>query len=635
MSRVIVIGGGLSGLSAAHTVLERGGNVLVLDKMAFCGGNSTKATSGINGALTRTQQDLGIPDSAETFYRDTAASALKGQFQENDGFMDPKNNPYLPLNRVLAYHSAPAVHWLQDAFNLDLSLVGQLGGASFPRTHRGKEKFPGMTITYALMEKLEKIIEEHPHRATLLTKARATELITENGAVVGVKYEKGGKTFTEHGPVVVATGGFGADFTENSILQQVRPEWAHLPTTNGPHCTGDGLKMCRAIGGGDVDLEWVQVHPTGMVHPDEPDAKVKFLAAEALRGAGGIILDNQGHRFVDELQRRDHVTGKMWDRKAGPYRLVLNSAAASQLTWHVEHYEGRGLMKKVNGGAELAALIGCPEANLSTTFNAYNKNSKTGKPEPVTGKKFFPACPWSTNDSYYVAEITPVIHYTMGGVTCNEESAVTTSFPNGDVIPGVFVAGEVMGAVHGRNRLGGSSLLDCVVFGRVAGNSAARYQLGQLASGKVSAASGASGLVNLTIDPNTKSVTINFDGNTAPAAASAGPAGESGKIPRDTSYDFDGEGNSDKAEKAEEGDKEYTMAEVAKHTTKDDCWVVVNGEVLNATSFLEEHPGGAKAIMLYAGKDATKEFNMLHEANVVKKYAPEIIIGTLKPSAKL
>lgn len=635
MSRVIVIGGGLAGLSAAHTVLERGGSVMVLDKMSFCGGNSTKATSGINGALTRTQQDLGIPDSAETFYRDTAASALKGEHQENDGFMDPKNNPYLPLNRVLAYESAPAVHWLQDAFNLDLSLVGQLGGASFPRTHRGKEKFPGMTITYALMEKLEKIIKEQPHRAALLTKTRATELIHENGTVVGVKYEKGGKTFTERGPVIVATGGFGADFSENSILRQVRPEWAHLPTTNGPHCTGDGLKMCRAIGGGDVDLEYVQVHPTGMVHPNEPDAKVKFLAAEALRGAGGIVIDNQGHRFVDELQRRDHVTGKMWDRDAGPYRLVLNSAAAAQLTWHVEHYEGRGLMKKANSGAELAAIVGCPEANLRNTFDSYNHASTTGHPEASTGKKFFPACPWSTNDSYYVAEITPVIHYTMGGVTCNTEAAVIKSFPDGDVVPGVYVAGEVMGAIHGRNRLGGSSLLDCVVFGRVAGDSAARYQLAQLASGAVSAPGRASGLVNLVVDPNNKSVTIVFGEGAGSAAAANTPAGETGSIPRDTSYDFDGEGNPDKSDEASTEQKEYTLADVAKHTTAEDCWVAVNGAVLDVTSFLEDHPGGAKAILLYAGKDASKEFNMLHEANVVDKYAPECIIGTLKPTAKL
>ena len=86
--------------------------------------------------------------------------------------------------------------------------------------------------------------------------------------------------------VIIATGGFAADFATDSILAKVRPDLMALPTTNGEHCTGDGIKMALAIGAGTVDMESVQVHPTGLVHPDEPDAKVKFLAAEALRVSG-------------------------------------------------------------------------------------------------------------------------------------------------------------------------------------------------------------------------------------------------------------------------------------------------------------------------------------------------------------
>merc|ERR1719265_2758094 len=82
-----------------------------------------------------------------------------------------------------------------------------------------------------------------------------------------------------------------------------RPDLLHLPTTNGEHCTGDGIKMSEAIGAKTIDLEWVQVHPTGLVKPDEPDAKVKFLAAEALRGVGGLVLDANGKRFANELGR--------------------------------------------------------------------------------------------------------------------------------------------------------------------------------------------------------------------------------------------------------------------------------------------------------------------------------------------
>ena len=89
----------------------------------------------------------------------------------------------------MAEESKPAVDWLINAFGLDLSLVSRLGGHSEPRTHRGKERFPGMTITYALMEKFEKICKENPERARLIVKAKVTEIIYENDVVKGVKYE--------------------------------------------------------------------------------------------------------------------------------------------------------------------------------------------------------------------------------------------------------------------------------------------------------------------------------------------------------------------------------------------------------------------------------------------------------------
>lgn len=108
----------------------------------------------------------------------------------------------------------------------------------------------------------------------------------------------------------------------------------HLPTTNGDHCTGDGQKMVLDIGGNGIDLEKVQVHPTGLVDPNEPDAKVKFLAAEALRGVGGLLLDSEGNRFADELGHRDYVTQRMWDNDKFPVRLILNGQASKEIDWH-------------------------------------------------------------------------------------------------------------------------------------------------------------------------------------------------------------------------------------------------------------------------------------------------------------
>ena len=303
--QVIVVGGGLAGLSAAHTVLQAGGRVLVLDKSPFCGGNSTKATSGINAAGTRAQRALNIPDSPEQFERDTLASAESGARPD--------------LIHALTHESGPAVEWLVDSFGLDLSVVGLLAAHTYPRTHRGKdgsESFPGMMITYRLMEKLDEIVADGTGRARLINKATVTKLLREGSAVVGVEFIVDGKTCTAYGPVVISTGGFGADFTADSLLSRVEKEWRtlpawqgislppllSLPTTNGPHCTGDGIKLALDVGARVVDLRAVQVHPTGLVDPREPDAKVKWLAAEALRGAGGVIIDARGQRFCDEVR---------------------------------------------------------------------------------------------------------------------------------------------------------------------------------------------------------------------------------------------------------------------------------------------------------------------------------------------
>jgi len=480
MHQVIVVGGGLSGLSAAHTVLEHGINVLVIDKNPFFGGNSTKATSGINGALTKAQRAHGIQDTPEIFEEDT----MRGGAKRPD------------LVKVLCHESAPGVDWIVDKFGVDLSLVSRLGGHSQPRTHRGKERFPGMTITYGLMERLEEIEETNDGRVRILLKTKVEKFITDAaGNVCGVEATNNkGERILEKGPVIITTGGFGADFTENSLLNQYRPDLAHLPTSNGEHCTGDGLKMAMAIGAECVDLEWVQVHPTGLVHPDEPDAKVKFLAAEALRGVGGLLLDITGNRFCNELGRRDYVTGQMWKNKGvtmgetAGFFLCLNSKASEEITWHCKHYKGRGLMKSYTHMSEFAKEYGIPLENIDNTFKAYNdiaaKQEKDpdngpydayggGKSWDSWGKKFYHNLPMKVDDAFHVAIVTPLIHYTMGGIKINEDSEVLGA---GDkVIGGLYAGGEAAGGVHGSNRLGGNSLLDCVVFGRVSARSAARH----------------------------------------------------------------------------------------------------------------------------------------------------------------
>jgi len=470
----IVVGGGLAWFSAAHTILEYGGRAVVLDKSPFCGGNSTKATSGINGSGTSSQKAKGIKDDADIFLSDT----LKG------GAKKPE------VAKVMCVESGPGVEWLIEKFDLDLSLVARLGGHSQPRTHRGAERFPGMTITYALMQRFEKIAETSD-RARIVNKARVFNLLTDGPKqVIGCEYEKAGMAYNEYGPVILCSGGFGADFGSDSLLAKYRPDLLHLPTTNGEHCTGDGIKMGERINAKTIDLEWVQVHPTGLVKIDDADAKVKFLAAEALRGVGGVLIDKTGMRFCNELGRRDYVSGMMWKNQP-PFRLCLNSKASKEIHWHCEHYKGRGVMKYYANMQALCTETGINPETLKKTLSDHTSLGEkqladenggsfdaypSGKSYDEFGKKFFHNLPTTFEDEYNIAIVTPTIHYCMGGLEISAKGEVASNA--GGVIQGLYAAGEIAGGVHGNNRLGGNSLLDCVVFGRVTGRFCAEWMFG-------------------------------------------------------------------------------------------------------------------------------------------------------------
>ncbi|KAI0021176.1 flavocytochrome c [Xylariomycetidae sp. FL0641] len=618
--RVIVVGGGLSGLSAAHSIYLAGGNVVVLDKQGFFGGNSTKATSGINGALTRTQVDHKIGDSVKQFYDDTLKSARD------------KARP--DLIKVLTYKSAAAVEWLQDVFNLDLTLVSRLGGHSQPRTHRGHDaKFPGMAITYALMQRLEELAESEPERVQIIKKARVTNLNKEGNKVTGVQYEAGGESSSVDGPVVLATGGYAADFGDSSLLKQHRPDTFGLATTNGAHATGDGQKMVMAIGGNGIDMDKVQVHPTGLVDPKDPGSKWKFLAAEALRGEGGLLLNADGDRFCDELGHRDYVSGMMWKEKEKnkfPIRLILNSKASKTLDFHTRHYSGRGLMKKMTG-QQLAKEIGCKPDHLQKTFTTYNAIAD-GKQKDPWGKKFFHNGPVDINDDFHVAVMEPVLHFTMGGIEINDKAQVLNQ--SKQPFEGLFACGELAGGVHGANRLGGSSLLGCVVYGRVAGDSASNYLFQQALSGTAAGAAQRLGQISLHIDPSQPGkMSVEWGGGASGGSLpSAGqqtsatgptPTADGGKSAQPAA-------KPQSAKKFEIPEKEISMEEVAKHNKKDDLWVVVKGVVMDLTNWLDEHPGGPQAIMNFMGRDATEEFEMLHDDEVIPKYAPQQVIGRVK-----
>jgi flavocytochrome c len=491
-----------------------------------------------------------------------------------------------------------------------------------------------MAITYALMQRLEELAETEPERVQIIKKARVTAVNKEGNKITGVTYEFGGESATVDGPVVLATGGYAADFTETSLLKKWRPDTFHLSSTNGVHATGDGQKMVMAIGGNGIDMDKVQVHPTGLVDPKDPGSKWKFLAAEALRGEGGLLLNGDGDRFCDELGHRDYVSGEMWkekDKGKFPVRLILNSKASNVLDFHTRHYSGRGLMKKMTG-KELAKEIGCTPEHLQSTFKAYN-DIADGKEKDPYGKKFFHNGPVDVNDDFHVAVMEPVLHFTMGGIEINDKAEILNS--EGKPFEGLYACGELAGGVHGANRLGGSSLLGCVVYGRVAGDTASNYLFQRALKGSAAGTAQRLGQISLHIDPSQPGkVSVEWGSGSSGTGSTQAQQSQSSAAPvMSSSGDSKDAGKVSKPNKPSEfkiPEKEYTMEEVAKHNKKEDLWVVVKGVVMDVTNWLDEHPGGPQAIMNFMGRDATEEFEMLHDDEVIPKYAANQVIGRVK-----
>ncbi|KAJ2586972.1 hypothetical protein H4R99_008298, partial [Coemansia sp. RSA 1722] len=496
---IVVVGGGLAGLAAAIEALQQTqgtkADVVMVEKEPRTGGNSAKASSGINGAWTDTQKDQGIADSTEAFENDTLRS---GRGLSNG-----------TLVKRLTQESAQSVAWLQSHFSLDLNIIAQLGGHSAARTHRRPDTADGrpQPVGWGIVSTLAARLSDQP-RFRLVSEAQVVELIkdtrTSASGVEGVVYKTtdGELHRLRASAVVLATGGFAGDGgAANGLLHKYAPQLASLPSTNGKFATGDGVKLGMAIGADLVGMEHVQVHPTGFVSPADPTAPTKFLAAEALRGAGGLLLNGKGERFVNELDTRDNVTDAInaacssTSTRAGypdadtngPSAFLVLSQAAADAFGHgaLGFYEKMRLINRATGISGLAAAMRVPLATLSKTLSSHDDVRSSGSVDEF-GKKTFPQPALNADQTslYFWAVVTPSIHYTMGGLRFDEKARVLQAGSQSP-IPGLFAAGEVTGGLHGANRLAGNSLLECVVFGREAGRQAALAVLKTINEGKL------------------------------------------------------------------------------------------------------------------------------------------------------
>lgn len=438
---VVVIGAGGAGMTAAITAHEAGKEVILLEKMPYAGGNTTKSTGGMNAAETSVQAELGIEDSVQTFIDDT----MTGGKNVND----------LALVTTMAENSAEAIDWLAS-IGAPLPEVSFSGGATNKRIHRPEG---GAAVGPYLVEKLLAKIGED--EISLLYNTEATELIVEDGAVTGVKATGDGVRYTINAKaVVLATGGFGANL---EMCAAYSPDLAGFVTTNSPCATGDGIKMAEAVGAATVDMGQIQIHPTVY-------QATSLMVTESVRGGGAILVNASGERFVDEMETRDVVSAAEIAQEGGYAYLVFDQAQRDNLS-AIDSYVSNGLTVQADTIEDLATQMGVDASNLQATVEAWNQAVAEQNDEAfgrTTGMDVdISVAP------FYAIQIAPGIHHTMGGVKIDTTASVISV--DGEPIPGLFAAGEVTGGVHGANRIGGNAVADIIVFGRIAGQSAADY----------------------------------------------------------------------------------------------------------------------------------------------------------------
>ena len=443
---VVVVGAGGAGLTASVLATQQGQKVILLEKMPFVGGNSLRAEGGMNAAGTNLEKELGLDDSTvENFTEDTLRL---GHY-----LADPE------LVRTLAENSSDAIEWLKtvDASFTGVKATGGCEGRKYLHQPEG-----GVAVGEYLVAKLKTQVEKLGIDVRVNTKA--TEILMDNGQAVGVLAEDAEHTYTINAKsVVLTTGGFGANF---ELMASFDPSLANAVTTNHSGAQGDGIMMAQAIGADTVDMDQIQLHPT-VIQSDGS------LVSESFRSLGAIVVNTQGKRFVNDLAGRDVVSQAELKQPDGYCFIIFDQNLVDHLALSQRFIDG-GYTISGKTYEELAKNMGLnaeAQQNFVNTMNTWNQSVANGIDEEF-GRNNGMDDDLSTAP-YYAIKIAPGIHHTMGGIKINTSAEVIDT--DGNVIPGLFAAGETTGGIHGGNRVGGNAVCDFIVFGRIAGQSATDF----------------------------------------------------------------------------------------------------------------------------------------------------------------
>ena len=487
---VVIVGAGGAGMTAAITAAAEGKSVVIVESQPMVGGNSVRATGGMNAGKTVYQDENEFGESAgvektlktaaEKYADNETITALAktvseqwAAYQANPtGYFDSVelmeldtmiggkgiNDP--ELVETLCANSADAIDWL-DEHGITLHNVSSFGGASVKRIHRPVNA-EGKTVSVGSY--MIPLLEENCKKAgvQILLNTTANEILTDaNGAAAGIKATGStGETVTVNAKaVVLTTGGFGANL---DMVVKYKPELKGFMTTNAAGIQGQGIEMAEAIGAATVDMDQIQIHPT-------VEANTAALITEGLRGDGAVLINAEGKRFIDEVGTRDVVSAAEI-AQTGSYSWLVVDQAMVDASSVIQGYIKKGYTVTGETYEELGKAMGVDAAAFAETMEKWNGYVEA-KNDPDFGRTSF-ANPLNTAP-YYAVKVTAGVHHTMGGLKINANTEVLNE--KGEVIPGLFAAGEVTGGVHGANRLGGNAVADFTVFGRIAGAAASDY----------------------------------------------------------------------------------------------------------------------------------------------------------------
>ena len=448
----LVIGSGFAGLSAAIEANENKLNVLIIEKMNSFGGNSIISDGGIAAPHTHLQNQFDISDSEQLMYDDMLEAGL--------GLNHPD------LVRTVVSNAKDAFEWTIDTLGVPyLNRVDLFGGHTVPRCYT-PEGVTGATIILKMIDHIKARNISIQYRV-----AFQSFICNQQGRVIGAyvledydyKTNSGNlKTIRANHGVVLATGGFGADVPFRA-LQDPRLT-TDIQTTNKPFATAEALKSALTIGAASIQLSHIQLG--AWASPDEKGFGTGPLFADYILFQYGIMIDPKtGKRFVNELGDRKQTADAILSI-GHPCIGVADHHAVSESGWDISRAIKKGVVKTFNTIEEISDYYTIEVSLLKQTLADYNHSVKTNH-DLLFQKPIVSNAKMIEQPPYYVMRLWPKVHYTMGGVAINSNAQVLGF--NGNIIEGLFAAGEVVGGVHGASRLGSCAITDCIVFGRIAG----------------------------------------------------------------------------------------------------------------------------------------------------------------------